>query len=1290
MPKKRHPTPRISYQDVAEAAAALISQGLEPGPNAVFRELGERGSLTTIQRHLKAWNGRQSLSLAPLSVTAADVASLSPADFVRLINHLARREALEKSPSAIVNTTVATNIPDEGIDGTAYCEEGEPTQYLPALDVVWQSKAGDRLTPPRFAKEIAPGGALRPSIRAAFERGGAYVIYIAADMTPDQKEKALRAMRTYVPSKFHGHIHVVAGDDIAAWASRDLWARTYLIRSAGRNGPGTLIAFEEWERRLKNPYVLPEEHRVEAEKLRTALEMPGAAYRVGGTPGIGKTRFVLEAVRELPHAGHRVVYYDARPFEEHRALLDGIQNWRQLNVSGVLVLDNCDSALHQEISNAISGSRICAVTICEKREGKPNFELNELPREVIQQILVQSSEQPNHHAIHIAIRYAEGWPSIALRVYEAIKNGDEDASTLTDEMLTRRLVHLTGEADELAVLRALSIFDHVGFRENVAGQWKIVRDLVTNDVKERRFREIAWEYEKLGIVRSHGRFWRVGPPPLAIRLVKEWLDQTSPDVLDNLFATLPDDMQHAIGARLEEISTPAAVDIVTKLLTKGRFGQPDHIFTREGSHMLTSLAKVAPRPTVDALQNAIFDSGVDLASISRNEGRQNLVFALEYIAFHEDCFKDAARCLLALARAENGDNSNNATGTLAKFFSIQGSQTEAPPALRYNIIEKTLMYSDNDTIDTAAKILATMLSDRGGYITLGPEIQGGRPPLVEWRPKYWQEIFDYWASGVGYCIQLAQLGEIGRTAARRAFADSLITLVRHRQWDSVKKGLEELKGGAWPKAIDHLTWLVRVGLQGYDKADVAEAEKLLELVQPDTLDSTIEVRLINPPREMYEDENGQFRNYADDRAKEFARGTLADGTLQYVLNRIAARRSGQIIVYGITLAQEHPSPESLTTMALDAYRDAPKPRSDLTLLGIFSVLAENKPELCQQLFDVIAADQDLVDLLPVVSTVPFATDRDVRRLVEAYRSEALGEPREMAFMGKRFSRASTENVRELVAALIERKYFSAVFELLTYGLGSSKPYLDLYARAIVAADVINNELPQAVDYSVLEKARKLIEGGDIVFASAVASALMDRALADHAIWERERGSDLWPTLLKHGGETVWCQFQQRFSAIAERERWRLLSGLQYRRQGGVDHRLALEEIGQERLIEFARQYPDDVPAFLARDGNAVSVEARLLPEGAEENVRVSGLFVKLLDEFGERDDVLGALGNGLNSFVSVGPRAPYYARRLQLIESIPTFDRPKLESWKRKLRADFEAERKRAGIHDEELAGGIF
>jgi len=1283
--------PRLNYRDVVTAAENLARQGLEPGPNAVLRELG-RGSLTTIQRHLQTWRGRQMHIVGgPMSVTASDVANLSPLEFVQLINHLARREALTLSPGAIVDTTAAINTPDGGLDGTARWDNGgNPNQFLPARDTGWQSKSGQRLKPSQFEAEIrGKDGALRPLIKSLLERGGAYVIFSAADMTPDEKQKALEKMHGVAPV-YTGRFHIIAGDDIAAWASKDLWARTFLIRTVGRNGPGTLLTFDEWGHRFKNKYVWTDELRSAAQKLALAVSDYSRTFRVGGTPGTGKTRFVLEAARELPDVGHRVVYYDALPLEDHSELLGAIRTWIRFGVSGVLVVDNCNHLLEQEIAAAVSGSTIKAITIAEKRAPKVDFEPQAVTHEIIQRILEASSDRPNYPAIHLAVRYAEGWPPIALRVYEAIKNGAEDPNTLTDEVLTERLTRLTGAADEIAVLRALSIFDHVGYREDVKGQWKEVRRLLTPDIPERRFWEIANQYETHGIIRTHGRFLRVGPPPLAIRLIKDCLDNTDGETIDNLFEQLPEDMRVAIGSRLAEISTPAAVEIGERLLAyDGGFGHAERIFTRTGSLILASLAEVVPRAACDAISRAIFESGTDLNNIGQQEGRQNLVFALEYIAFHRECFVDAEKCLVALARAENATNNNNATGTLTKFFHVYGSQTEAEPSLRYEIARHVLSHDDNTTLNLAGNLIGGMLSDGGTYIRLGLELQGGRPPLVEWQPRFRQEIFDYWSTAVDFCLALAAKRDNGYMIARKVFANALPVLVRNHQWETVERGIHGLRGGAWPLAIERLSWTIRVAMAKEDAKNVDRAYELLALLQPDSLESMIEMRLINPPHELYEDEHGQFRNMAEEMAEEFARETVHNGQISAVLPMISTGFPQLAVTYGSTIAQEAGDLESIATEALAAYRNAPAPRNDLTLLGLFSVLREKDPALHERLLNVVANDKKLIELLPVISTVPFASNSDIDRLVSSYQSPSMQAPRQLSFMGQRFSHADPEKVRRLIEALIDRKYFVAVFELLVYGVKTAKPYSDLYARAVIAANILNEELPQAVDYSVMEEAKKLIASGNTVFSVAIVSQLIEYSLGQRPLWERERGAHLWPVILKHGGEAVLTIFHQRFAGASERERARLLAGLLYFPHGGIGQRCALEELGLDNMMAFARQYPDDVPVFLARYGNTVGRDQFPTPD-LKDAVGITPLFEALLKEFGERDDVIAGLSAALRSFVSVGPRAPYYAHRLALIEEIPTFGQAKLESWKRTLRADLSAERKRAGLRDDELEGAIF
>ena len=164
--------------------------------------------------------------------------------------------------------------------------------------------------------------------------------------------------------------------------------------------------------------------------------------------------------------------------------------------------------------------------------------------------------------------------------------------------------------------------------------------------------------------------------------------------------------------------------------------------------------------------------------------------------------------LFALSCNENSTYTNNATGTLHKLFGLLGSQTEAPPRNRLQVLDEMFESHRNNKESVIAGNLKRMFQHEGGCIRLGPEWQGGRPKLVEWRPQTWDEIFDYYRSGVERALRLASIGEKGLELARDVIADATITLVRYRRWDDLCLALKSLSGGAWPKAIERLTWVL--------------------------------------------------------------------------------------------------------------------------------------------------------------------------------------------------------------------------------------------------------------------------------------------------------------------------------------------------------------------------------------------------------------------------------------------------------------------------------------------------
>ena len=135
--------PGITYEQVAAAANRLLGSGARPTSRAVRDHLGE-GSLATVQRHLREWTSRRrERAASPFDIGPEDVEALSPSDFVMLLNHLIRAEALQNGLDATMRTTRRITVADGGVDGTIQWQDGrERTPHLPARQSVWQAKSG--------------------------------------------------------------------------------------------------------------------------------------------------------------------------------------------------------------------------------------------------------------------------------------------------------------------------------------------------------------------------------------------------------------------------------------------------------------------------------------------------------------------------------------------------------------------------------------------------------------------------------------------------------------------------------------------------------------------------------------------------------------------------------------------------------------------------------------------------------------------------------------------------------------------------------------------------------------------------------------------------------------------------------------------------------------------------------------------------------------------------------------------------------------------------------------------
>jgi hypothetical protein len=309
-----------------------------------------------------------------------------------------------------------------------------------------------------------------------------------------------------------------------------------------------------------------------------------------------------------------------------------------------------------------------------------------------------------------------------------------------------------------------------------------------------------------------------------------------------------------------------------------------------------------------------------------------------------------------------------------------------------------------------------------------------------------------------------------------------------------------------------------------------------------------------------------------------------------------------------------------------------------------------------------------------------ADNASARFLLQYARNSASKQPRPHLFIGQSFAPVAEDIIRDLAIAFGDRGWYANAFELLLFAGHSSKAIDEIIANLVVDSNFVSNaNLPDVHEWSVFQAVRRIAASGNASFVLSIADQLLQMSLsASYA--QRRRVADLWPDLLIH--REVLELLKRRYATLDRRGRWNLLIGTKYVPEGGIEHQLALEMLPFESLLEFAREYPDDVPWFLAENGT--------LAELKDNELQITSLMRLLLEYFGHRDDVLRHIAANLHSFLSVGPREPYYQQRSLLVNQLPTFNQRRLAAWKEELRASFDVEGLRSKLSDEEIERGIW
>lgn len=193
-------------------------------------------------------------------------------------------------------------------------------------------------------------------------------------------------------------------------------------------------------------------------------------------------------------------------------------------------------------------------------------------------------------------------------------------------------------------------------------------------------------------------------------------------------------------------------------------------------------------------------------------------------------------------------------------------------------------------------------------------------------------------------------------------------------------------------------------------------------------------------------------------------------------------------------------------------------------------------------------------------------------------------------------------------------------------------------------------------------------------ALALAGGLVSAETLDIA----RRAKPLIPTLLEGFPEVVWPLIGQAIVSDRRRAtRVELILGDSFSLKGRKSPPIL--HLPEDTLFAWCHAHPGEAPAFAAK---IVPVLA-MSPAGSKEAV-LHPWMARLLDEFGEREDVQLAIEHNIHMFGWVGSRATYYEQYEKPLMGLSGHSKPAVQRWARTMQRRLRASIQTVLTEDEE------
>jgi hypothetical protein len=611
---------------------------------------------------------------------------------------------------------------------------------------------------------------ISPRIRNCLDGGGTFVTMLfgndGIDTEEDATEKAIQKFLGEIDNKYADAKVKVWRQSSICGLLRQFPAVALLIK----NIPGfQLLNHQQWADRFEMTpeFVAAPDQQAIIDSLRETLrhDSQGSVHvRLLGEPGIGKTRLVLEALRADDLQS--ITLYADKATKVDGSVISAISSARHAHI--ILVVDECGPDARSELVRSFraQGPAIKVLSIYQDRDETDSaseyrlFDVPPLPEAEIKQILETYGVDPATVDGWAAL--CEGSPRVAHVIGQNLRDHPDDPlrSDGTAQIWVR---FLAADVDRKSkeyrerhlVLSSLALFKKFGWgapvRTAAHEVYRLIISELDSGLSKASFAGIIEQMAARKVLQGDN-FLYITPRALHIKLWIDWWNQHGASIdVNKLVPELTPAMRQWFAEMIEyAASTPVSKRLVENLLGQdGLYKDAEWLNTKEGGRFFFSLSVADPPGAVRRLEQTI--GKMDRETLLQlEEGRRDIIWALEGIAVHGELFKPAAKLLLALAEAENETWSNNATGVFAGLFSLgygQVAPTALAPEHRLPVLLAALK-STESRAEIALKAFDTAL-ETASIVRSGNEQPFRlRKQVVRWSPKTYGEWFDafrlYW------------------------------------------------------------------------------------------------------------------------------------------------------------------------------------------------------------------------------------------------------------------------------------------------------------------------------------------------------------------------------------------------------------------------------------------------------------------------------------------------------------------------------------------------------------------